>query len=196
MRQAKIERQTGETKIQASLAIDGSGQHQIETGLGFFDHMLTQVAVHGLFDLELTAQGDLHIDPHHTVEDCALVLGQAFHQALGERLGIVRAGACLMPMDEALGRVVLDLSGRPYSVISVDWRGPSAGQLATSLIEHFFESFAVTCRCNLHAQILYGRDNHHMAEALFKGLGRALDEATQLDPRRAGLAPSSKGRLV
>lgn len=196
MRQAEIERQTSETQVRVKLSIDGSGRHQITTGLGFFDHMLAQIAVHGLFDLEIEAKGDLHVDPHHTVEDCALVLGEAFHTALGERLGIARTAACLMPMDEALARVVVDLSGRPYAVVSAEWRGPTVGELATSLIEHFFESFAVTGRCNLHAAVLYGRDNHHMAEALFKGLGRALDGASQLDPRRANQAPSSKGRLV
>lgn len=196
MRQAEIQRQTNETTVQVKLTIEGSGRHQIDTGLGFFDHMLAQVAVHGLFDLDIEAKGDLHVDPHHTVEDCALVLGEAFHEALGERLGIVRTASCLMPMDEALGRVVVDLSGRPYAVVQVDWAGPEVGQLATSLIEHFFESFAVAARCNLHAAVLYGRDNHHMTEALFKGLGRALDGATQVDPRRANRAPSSKGRLV
>lgn len=196
MRRAEIERQTNETSIQVDLTIDGSGRHQVDTGVGFLDHMLAQIAVHGLFDLKVQARGDLHVDPHHTVEDCARALGQAFHQALGERLGIVRAASSQMPMDEALARVVVDLSGRPYAVISVDWNGSAVGQLATTLIEHFFESFSVSGRCNLHGAILYGRDNHHMAEALFKGLGRALDQATQLDPRRADQAPSSKGRLV
>jgi imidazoleglycerol-phosphate dehydratase len=196
MRQAEIERQTSETMVRVKLVIDGSGRYKIDTGLGFFDHMLAQIAVHGLFDLDIEAKGDLHVDPHHTVEDCALVLGEAFHTALGDRLGIVRTAASLMPMDETLGRVVVDLSGRPYAVVSVAWNGPAVGQLATSLIEHFFESFAVAGRCNLHAAALYGRDNHHMTEALFKGLGRALDGATQVDPRLANRAPSSKGRLV
>lgn len=196
MRQAEIVRQTNETTIRIKLLIDGSGRHSIDTGLGFFDHMLSQIAVHGLFDLEIEAKGDLHVDPHHTVEDCALILGEVFHTALGERQGIVRTAACLMPMDEALSRVVVDLSGRPYAVVSVDWNGPSVGQLATSLIEHFFESFAIAGRCSMHAAVLYGRDNHHMTEALFKGVGRALDGAAQIDSRRANTVPSSKGRLV
>jgi imidazoleglycerol-phosphate dehydratase len=196
MREAEIERQTSETSVRVKLKIDGSGRHQIGTGLGFFDHMLAQIAVHGLFDLDVEAKGDLRVDPHHTVEDCALVIGEALHQALGERQGIVRAAAIFMPMDEALGRVVVDLSGRPYAVVSVGWNGSDVGRLPTSLIEHFFESLAVAARCNLHAAILYGRDNHHMTEALFKGLGRALDAATQIDPRRADRVPSSKGRLV
>lgn len=195
MRRADITHQTNETKIRVQLSIDGSGQHQIATGLGFFDHMLTQVAVHGFFDLFLEAQGDLEVDSHHTVEDCALVLGEAFHTALGDKKGIVRMASAFVPMDEALSRVVIDLSGRPFARVDVEWQGPMVAQLPTSLIEHFFQSFSVTCRCNLHATVLYGRDNHHLAESLFKGLGRSLDAACQYDPRRAQQAPSSKGSL-
>jgi imidazoleglycerol-phosphate dehydratase len=195
MRQADITRQTSETKIRVQLSIDGSGQHQIATGLGFFDHMLAQVAVHGLFDLTLEAQGDLEVDAHHTVEDCALVLGEAFNTALGDKKGIVRIASAFIPMDEALSRVVIDLSGRPFARVDVAWPGPAVAQLPTSLIEHFFQSFSVTCRCNLHAAVLYGRDNHHLAESLFKGLGRSLDVACQYDPRRAQQVPSSKGLL-
>lgn len=196
MRKAKIERKTNETEIRIELDLDGKGKADINTGLGFFDHMLTQIAVHGLFDLVIEAKGDMHIDPHHTVEDTGLALGMAFDQALDDRRGIVRMASFYTPMDETLGRVVVDLSGRPYSVIQVDWNAPSIGGIPSTLFEHFLESFAVTCRCNLHAQVLYGRDDHHKAEALFKALARALDQATRLEPRRASQVPSSKGSLV
>ncbi len=195
MRTAEIKRQTKETEITVQLNVDGTGQHQIETGIGFLDHMLAQVAAHGLFDLRLTARGDLAVDAHHTVEDCALALGQAFDQALGDRAGITRMGSAYVPMDETLARVVLDLSGRPYAVIQADWLAPSLGGVATSLFPHFLESLAFSARCNLHAEVLYGRDDHHKAEALFKGLGRALDAATRLDTRRGGAIPSTKGTL-
>ncbi|MEW5872133.1 MAG: imidazoleglycerol-phosphate dehydratase HisB [Chloroflexota bacterium] len=195
MRTAMIERKTAETEVRVQLNLDGSGDWQIDTGIGFLDHMLSHLAVHGLFDLNVQARGDLHIDPHHTVEDCALVLGQAFDQALGERRGIVRSGSAYMPMDEALAFVAVDLSGRPYSVVQADWHGPMIGELPTSLVAHFLESLAVTGRANLHARVLYGRDDHHQAEALFKALGRALDAATQIDPRRGQALPSTKGRL-
>jgi imidazoleglycerol-phosphate dehydratase len=196
MRKAEIHRQTGETDIRVSLELDGSGRHKIATGVGFFDHMLSHVAVHGLFDLNLEATGDLHVDAHHTVEDCALVLGQAFDQALGDRRGIVRTGSAYVPMDEALAFVAVDLSGRPYSVIQAQWYTPAINGVATSLFQHVLESFSITARCNLHARVLYGRDDHHQAEALFKALGRALDAATQLDPRRGDSIPSTKGVLT
>jgi imidazoleglycerol-phosphate dehydratase len=195
MRTASISRTTNETQISIELNLDGSGKHDIATGVGFLDHMLTHVAVHGLFDLTVKAQGDLHIDVHHTVEDVALVLGAAFDQALGDRKGITRMASFYAPMDETLAFVALDLSGRPYSVIDAEWGQAPVGQIPTSLFAHFFESFAVTSRCNLHARILYGRDDHHKAEALFKALARALDAATQLDPRRQGVIPSTKGSL-
>ncbi len=195
MRTAEITRKTNETDIRLSLNLDGSGQADLETGIGFFDHMLHHIAVHGLFDLNIKARGDLFIDSHHTIEDCALVLGQAFDQALGSRAGIARMGQAYVPMDEALAFVALDFSGRPYSVIDVIWHSPQVGGIATSLLVHFFESFAITARCNLHARVLYGRDDHHQAEGLFKALGRALDAATQLDPRRGGV-PSTKGTLT
>ena len=195
MRTAKIDRKTNETEISLSLDLDGKGKYAIDTGIGFLDHMLSHVAVHGLFDLELKARGDLQVDVHHTIEDCALVLGQAFDQALGERAGIVRMGSAYVPMDESLAFICVDLSGRPYSVVQAEWHAPSVGQVPTSLFAHFLESFAVTARCNLHALVLYGRDDHHQAEALFKALGRALDEATRLDPRRASRIPSTKGSL-
>jgi imidazoleglycerol-phosphate dehydratase len=196
MRTGEVHRATNETDIHVLLNLDGSGAHEIQTGVGFLDHMLDHVAVHGLFDLTLTARGDLHIDSHHTIEDCALALGQAFAQALGERKGIVRTGSAYVPMDEALAFVALDLSGRPYAVFEAEWRAPMIGQLPTSLVGHFFESLAMAARMNLHARVLYGRDDHHQAEALFKALGRALDAATQLDPRRVGVIPSTKGTLT
>ena len=195
MRTAEISRQTNETQIEIKLDLDGTGKHEISTGVGFLDHMLTHLAVHGLFDLSVQAKGDLHIDAHHTVEDVALALGQAFDKALGERKGIVRMGDCFVPMDETLAHVLLDLSGRPYSVIQVEWHTPYIGDIPATLFPHFFESFAVAARCNLHARVLYGRDDHHQAEALFKAWARALDGATQIDPRRADAIPSTKGTL-
>jgi imidazoleglycerol-phosphate dehydratase len=192
---AKIHRKTNETDISIELNVDGSGKYDISAGIGFLDHMLSHVAVHGLFDLTIKATGDLHVDEHHTVEDMALVLGQAFTEALGEKLGIVRMAHAYAPMDETLAFVALDLSGRPYAVVDVDWTSPSVGGIATSLFTHFFESFAAAARCNLHARVLYGRDDHHKAEALFKALARALDAASQLDPRRAKTIPSTKGNL-
>jgi len=196
MRSAKIERNTNETQIEIELELDGSGQHDIATGIGFLDHMLTHIAVHGLFDLQVKASGDLQIDSHHTVEDVALVLGTAFDRALGERQGIVRMASFSVPMDETLAFVALDFSGRPYCVVDAEWGLAPVGGIPTSLFPHFLESFAVTSRCNLHARVLYGRDDHHKAEALFKALARALDAATQLDPRRAALIPSTKGTLT
>ncbi len=195
MRTAEISRQTNETQITIKLNIDGSGQYEIATGIGFLDHMLTHLAVHGLFDITVQAHGDLEVDAHHTIEDTALVLGQAFDRALGDRKGIVRMGDCFAPMDETLAHVALDLSGRPYAVIQADWHTPYVGNIPTTLFPHFFESFAVTARCNLHARILYGRDDHHQAEALFKAWARALDQVTQIDLRRAGVIPSTKGML-
>jgi imidazoleglycerol-phosphate dehydratase len=195
MRAAKIERETKETTIKLTLDLDGTGQYQIETGVGFLDHMLSHVAAHGLFDLNVHATGDLHIDPHHTVEDVSLVLGQAFAEALGDKAGIVRMGSAYVPMDEALAFVTVDLSGRPYCVTEVEWAGPTVGGIPVTLIPHFIESFAITARANVHARVLYGRDDHHKAEGLFKALGRALDAATRLDSRRGGKIPSTKGTL-
>jgi imidazoleglycerol-phosphate dehydratase len=196
IRRAEVNRKTHETEVSVRLDLDGRGIHEISTGIGFLDHMLGHLAFHGLFNLHLQAQGDLHIDPHHTVEDCALTLGQAFDQALGERKGITRTAAAYVPMDEALAFVAIDLSGRPYAVIQAGWHTAQVGGLPTSLIDHFLESLAVTTRCNLHARVLYGRDDHHQAEAVFKALGRALDAATQLDARRRDIPPSTKGSLA
>jgi imidazoleglycerol-phosphate dehydratase len=194
-RTAAIHRTTNETDIQLSLNLDGTGQCAVSTGVGFLDHLLRHIAVHGLFDLEIKARGDLDIDAHHTVEDVAIVLGQAFDQALGDRAGIVRTGSATAPMDEALAFVAIDLSGRPYAVVAAEWHTPAIGALPTTLIPHFLESFAFQARLNLHARVEYGRDDHHQAEALFKALGRALDAATRLEARRAGAIPSTKGML-
>ncbi len=196
MRTAEIHRKTGETDIQVRLNLDGKGICQIATGVGFLDHMLNHLAVHGLFDLEVHAVGDLHIDAHHTIEDCALVLGQAFDQALGDRRGIARMGWAYVPMDESLAFVAVDLSGRPYAVFQGDWLTPAIGKFPTSLFAHFFQSLAVAARGNLHARILYGSDDHHKAEALFKALGRALEAASRLEARRSGEIPSTKGSLA
>jgi imidazoleglycerol-phosphate dehydratase len=196
MRTAEVSRQTNETQIKITLNLDGTGTHHISTGIGFLDHMLTHLAVHGLFDVSLEAEGDLEVDAHHTVEDIALTLGQAFDKGLGDRKGIVRMADCFAPMDETLAHVAIDLSGRPHAVIQAEWHTPYIGTIPTTLFAHFFESFAITARCNLHARVLYGRDDHHQAEALFKAWSRALDRATQLDPRRLNAVPSTKGTLT
>jgi imidazoleglycerol-phosphate dehydratase len=195
MRTASITRSTNETEIAVTVNLDGSGRHEIATGIGFLDHMLAQVALHGILDITLHARGDLHIDVHHTLEDCGLALGQALDAALGARTGINRMGAAWVPMDEALAQVVLDLSGRPYAVVNAEWHTSAIGAVPTSLLAHFLESLVVTLRANLHARVAYGRDDHHQAEALFKALGRALLQAVQLEPRRQGVLPSSKGKL-
>lgn len=194
-RSATIERKTKETQIELSLTVDGSGRIDVDTGIGFVDHMLTLFAGHGLFDLTVKATGDLHIDEHHTAEDVFICLGKALDQALGDRRSIVRTAHSYVPMDEALGLVAVDLGGRPYSVFDAEFVTPRLGQLGTDLIFHLFESLAIHGRMNLHAKILYGRNDHHKAEALFKALARALDAATQIDPRRADV-PSTKGTLI
>ncbi len=194
-REATVRRHTSETDIAVTIDLDGSGRHEIETGVGFLDHMLTAVAVHGLFDLNVVARGDLHIDAHHTIEDVAIVLGQAIDQALGDRRAIQRTGHAYVPMDEALGFVALDISGRPYTVFQATWHTPAIGQFPTDLVEHFFESLAVHARLTLHASCPYGRNDHHQAEALFKALARALRMAVTIDPRRDDVA-STKGTLT
>ena len=194
-RTARVNRLTGETRVSVALKLDGAGRSQINTGLPFLDHMLAQIAVHGLFDLEIQAQGDLEIDPHHTMEDVALALGQAFAQALGDRAGITRAASFEYPMDECLASAAIDFSGRPYAVVQAEWRTPVLGGLPVTLFAHFLESFAVQARCTLHIRVFYGRDDHHQAEAMFKALARALSAAVAIDPRRAGRIPSSKGVL-
>ncbi|NDJ86945.1 MAG: imidazoleglycerol-phosphate dehydratase HisB [Chloroflexi bacterium] len=192
---ATVQRQTKETEIELTVSLDGSGQANIDTGVGFFDHMLHHVAIHGLLDLTVKAHGDLHIDAHHTIEDVSICLGQALDTALNDRKGIVRMGAALVPMDEALAEVVIDLSGRPYAVIQTKFVSPMIGQMPTSLVAHSLESIAFSARMNLHARVHYGQDDHHMAEALYKALGRALSTAVARDPRRQGI-PSTKGTLT
>ncbi len=194
-RTASIERRTGETSVELTLNIDGSGTVDIATGIGFLDHMLHLFARHGLFDLVVHASGDLHVDEHHTAEDVCICLGQAFDRALGERRGLVRTAHAYVPMDEALGFVAVDLSGRPYCVVDADFVTPRVGQLGTDLIAHLFESIAMHGRMNLHARVLNGRNDHHKVEALFKALGRALDAATRMDERLGDAVPSTKGVL-
>jgi len=194
-RVGEITRETRETRVQVRLDLDGSGLAKVHTGIGFYDHMWTLFASHGLFDLTIDAKGDLEVDEHHTVEDVAICVGEAIHQALGDRSGIVRTGHAYVPMDESLARVVVDLGGRPYAVFQAEWHTPRVGGLSTDLIFHIFETLAIHARMNLHAVVLYGRNDHHQAEALFKALARALDAATRLDPRREGI-PSTKGMLV
>lgn len=193
-RRAMIKRQTSETDMAMTIDLDGQGHCDVATGIGFLDHMLNAFAVHGLFDLTVSATGDLHIDAHHTIEDVAIVLGRAVHNALGERVGIQRVGHAYVPMDEALGFVAVDLSGRPYTVFRAEWGTPAIGQFPTDLVEHFFESFAVHARLTLHARCENNRNDHHGAEALFKALARALRMAVDVDSRRAGV-PSTKGTL-
>jgi imidazoleglycerol-phosphate dehydratase len=195
-RTATVTRKTGETDIEISLNLDGTGQAQISTGVGFLDHMLHALARHARFDLGVRAEGDLHIDEHHTVEDVGIVLGRALAQALGDRTGITRMGYAIVPMDEALALVAVDFGGRGYFVFDGQFTGDRIGQLGTSLIPHFFESLAHEGRLNLHARLLAGVDDHHRAEALFKALARALDMATQRDARLAGQVPSTKGTLT
>lgn len=195
-RRSSISRRTGETDIQLDLGIDGTGISTISTGVPFFDHMLTLFAKHGRFDLTVKAVGDIEIDFHHTVEDTGIVLGQAFLEALGEKRGIFRYGSGHFPMDETLVRVALDVSGRPF----LDYRGPEGvphvgEKFNFTLVEEFLRAFAFNSLINLHVEIVYGRDPHHMAEAIFKGLARSIDAATQLDPRIAGDIPSTKDVL-
>ncbi len=192
---AEVNRKTSETEIQIKLNLDGSGQCDISTGVGFFDHMLNQLGYHGLFDLTVKAGGDLDIDCHHTVEDVGLALGEAFSKALGSRKGISRMADASVPMDESLAFTCVDFSGRPYCVFKPNWQGDMVGSLPTSLIEHFWASFAITSGSNIHIRVLEGRDNHHMAEAIFKSAARAIQTATRIDPRRAGSVPSTKGSL-
>ena len=194
-RTATIKRNTNETQIEVSLNLDGTGQSNFDTGVPFLDHMMDQIARHGMIDLTVKANGDTEIDDHHTVEDIGITIGMAMKKALGDKKGIVRSAHAFMPMDETLALVAIDLSGRPYCNVDVEWSTPLVGVIPTSMFEHFFESFAVTSYSNLHAHVMYGRDDHHKAEALFKALARALDAATQIDSRRAGV-PSTKGTLT
>lgn len=196
MRIATVTRKTSETDVSVTVNLDGTGQRSISTGIGFYDHMLEQLARHGLFDLDIQTVGDLHIDAHHTVEDTAIALGEAFAKALGDRAGITRYGHAYVPMDETLARVALDISGRPFLVWKVDFTQSRLGEMDTELFWHVFHSFAQAAGITLHAEALYGKNNHHIAEGLFKAFARALKQAVALDPRQLGSIPSTKGTLV
>lgn len=194
-RSARIARRTTETDITLSLDLDGSGQSSIATGIGFFDHMLTAFARHGLFDLEVAAQGDLHIDSHHTIEDVGIVLGQAVARALGDKRGITRMGHALVPMDEALAEAVVDISGRAHLAWNVAFARESIGAMDTQLVEEFFRAFSGNARLTLHVTRRAGENAHHMAEACFKAVARALRMAVAPDPRAGAAIPSTKGAL-
>ncbi|MBV1702817.1 MAG: imidazoleglycerol-phosphate dehydratase HisB [Hyphomicrobiales bacterium] len=195
MRQAKISRKTKETEIEIDLNLDGSGQADISTGIGFLDHMLEQIARHGMVDLRVRAKGDLHIDMHHTTEDTGIALGEAFRKALGDMAGITRYADVLLPMDETLTRVALDFSGRPFLVFRSTFSQPKIGEFDTELVREFFQGFASHALLTLHVETLYGVNNHHIAESCFKGLARALRKAIAIDPAQAGRIPSTKGSL-
>ena len=195
MRTATINRSTAETRIDVTVNLDGTGVYSIKTGIGFLDHMVEQLSRHGLIDIDLKVEGDLHIDGHHTVEDSALALGQAIAKALGDKRGIRRYGDALSPMDETLTRFALDISGRPWLVWKSGFTMQRLGELDTELIEHWFHSFAQTAGLTLHVETLYGSNNHHIVESAFKGLARALRTAVEIDPRKSDAIPSTKGVL-
>lgn len=195
MRRAKISRSTTETSIEVEINLDGTGAYDVKTGVGFFDHMVEQLARHSMIDITLRAQGDLHIDYHHTVEDSGIALGQAIAEAVGDKAGIRRYGACLLPMDDALVRAALDLSGRPYLVWNVAMTAPKIGTFDTELLREFFQALSTHGGITLNIAQLDGVNSHHIAEAAFKAVARALREAVEEDPRRAGAIPSTKGKL-
>lgn len=195
MRIGRIERKTAETAILVEVDLDGSGSYDIATGIGFLDHMTEQFAKHSLIDVNMKVDGDLHVDQHHTTEDSALALGQAIAQALGDKGGIARYGEAHAPMDETLARVALDISGRPYLVWRAAFTQDKLGEWDTELIEHWFQSVSQTAGLTLHCELLYGQNNHHVCEALFKGFARAMRAAVAIDPRKGGAVPSTKGRL-
>ena len=192
---AKMQRRTAETNISAMINLDGSGKSKLESGIPFLDHMLHQIAVHGMMDLYVQAQGDLEVDVHHTLEDIGIVLGKLTLEALGDRKGIQRCASFHMPMDESLAEATIDFSGRAYCIFEVEWHQPEIGGIPASLFKHFFESFAVQAACNLHIRVPYGSDDHHQIEAIFKAVARAIDAASKRDPRRQQQIPSSKGVL-
>ena len=194
-RVAKVERNTTETQIRARLALEGKGRYNVQTVIRFLDHMLELFAKHGGFDLDLDAQGDLDVDQHHTVEDVGIVLGECFREALGDKRGINRAGYFLMPLDEALAVAAVDLSGRPYLVLTARFRQRLVGDLQTELVEDFFQGFATSAKANVHLKVLYGRSTHHAVEALFKSFARAMKMAVSRDARLKGEMPSTKGLL-
>lgn len=195
MRQASVSRTTKETSISVSVNLDGTGKAEVNTGVGFFDHMLDQIARHSLVDLKIEAKGDLHIDFHHTVEDTGIALGQAFKKALGDLKGITRYADCHLAMDEALTRAAIDISGRPYLVFEANFTRPKIGEFDTELVEEWFRAFAMNAGVTLHVTNLYGSNNHHIAESCFKALARVLGAAVAIDPRRADAVPSTKGTL-
>jgi len=194
-RSATVKRRTKETKISATVDLDGTGAYDVTTGVGFLDHMIEQLARHSLIDITLKAEGDLHIDQHHTTEDSGIVLGQAFAEALGDKAGITRYGACYLPMDETLTRVALDVSGRPYLVWDVEFTRSKIGEMDTELFREWFQAFAQHAGITLHVENLYGENSHHVAETCYKALARALRQAIAIDPRQSGRVPSTKGQL-
>jgi imidazoleglycerol-phosphate dehydratase len=195
MRTGRIERNTAETRILVEVNLDGTGQYEVSTGIGFLDHMTEQFAKHSLIDVTMRVDGDLHIDQHHTTEDSALALGQAIAQALGDKAGIARYGEAHAPMDETLARVALDISGRPYLVWRAGFTQPRLGEWDTELIEHWFQSVGQTAGLTLHCELVYGQNNHHICEALYKAFARAMRCAAAIDPRKQGAIPSTKGQL-
>ncbi len=195
MRTATVERNTRETRISVTVNLDGTGQCSLDTGIGFLDHMLEQLSKHGLIDIELKVEGDLHVDMHHTTEDSAIAIGQAVRQALGECRGVKRFAHAYLPMDEALTRVALDISGRPYLIWKVDFSRPKIGEMDSELFKEWFQAFAQNAGITLHVENLYGDNNHHIVESCFKGLARSLRDATAIDERQKDVIPSTKGML-
>ena len=195
MREAKVARKTAETDIEVALNLDGTGKYDIQTGIGFLDHMLESLARHSLIDLKVRAEGDLHIDFHHTTEDTGIAIGDAVHKALGDRRGIRRYASSMIPMDETLSCVSIDVSDRPYLIWKVDFSKPKLGEMDTELFKEWFQAFAQNARITLHVENIYGENNHHIVESCFKALARALRDATETDPRAADSIPSTKGTL-
>ncbi|KRA79362.1 imidazoleglycerol-phosphate dehydratase HisB [Altererythrobacter sp. Root672] len=195
MRTGSVARKTAETDISVEVNLDGTGTYDVSTGIGFLDHMVEQFSRHSLIDVTLKVAGDLHIDQHHTTEDSAIALGQALSDALGNKAGIGRYGMAYSPMDETLARVSLDISGRPYLVWKARFTQEKLGEWDTELIEHWFHSVAQAAGITLHVQLLYGQNNHHVCEAIYKGFARAMRQAVELDPRKGGAIPSTKGQL-
>ena len=195
MRTGSVTRKTNETEIAVEVNLEGTGAGRIATGVGFFDHMLDQLARHSLMDLTISAKGDLHIDDHHTVEDVGIALGQAIRQALGDKRGLTRYADCLLPMDETLTRVAVDVSGRPFLVFRTEFPTPKIGTFDTELVREFFQALAINGGLTLHIETLYGLNSHHIAESCFKGTARALGAALAIDPRQAARIPSTKGAL-
>lgn len=194
-RTARIARKTSETDIAVEVNLDGTGVYAVSTGIGFLDHMIEQFSRHSLIDIACTIKGDLHVDQHHTTEDSAIAIGQAISQALGDKAGIGRYGMAYSPMDEVLARVALDISGRPWLVWNANFTQERLGEMDTELFEHWFQSIAQAVGITLHIELLYGKNNHHIIEGIFKGFARAMRQAVELDPRKAGAVPSTKGQL-